>query len=343
MMSRVIVSPMDNTWGRQWTMQDIAKAAGVSVTTVSHTLSGKRAVRPETAARVMRIVEDCGYVPDSAGRRLKSGRSRILALAVPDISQPYFGSIARGAEEEADRQGYGLLVSSTADSDPRRESRYFDMVRTRAVDGLLYTGSRDMFPGRDLSRLASEGPVVLVDEEMPTLPVPSVASDNLRAGQLAGEHLIGLRHHRAIVICGPQGLKSQVERVQGFRQSFNNAIVFYGSFDIDSGYRMVADALANGLDFTGVFAANDSLAIGAIRCLQDHGISIPTEVSVIGVDDVELADLVTPGLTTIRQNTAEMGRVAVTSLLDWLKTGEMPASTVLPVELAMRQSTGVSR
>ncbi len=324
-------------------MQDIARVAGVSVTTVSHTLSGKRAVRPETAARIMRIVEELGYVPDSAGRRLKSGRSRILALAVPDISQSYFGSIARGAEEEADRRGYGLLVSSTADSDPRRESRYFSLVRARAVDGLLYTGSRDMIPGQDLTRLVNEGPVVLVDEQMPTLPVPSVVSDNLRAGQIAGEHLAALGHTRPIVIAGPQGLKSQVERVQGFRQSFNNAIVFYGSFDIESGYRLTADALANGIDFTSVFAANDSLAVGAVRCLRDHGKSIPAEVSVIGVDDIELAELVTPGLTTIRQNTEEMGKVAVTSLLDWLETGEMPTSTVLPVELVERESTGVCR
>jgi DNA-binding LacI/PurR family transcriptional regulator len=320
-------------------MQDIAEAAGVSVTTVSHTLSGKRAVRPETAARIMRIVDDCGYVPDSAGRRLKTGRSGALALAVPDISQPYFGSIARGAEDEAYRRGYGLLVSSTADSDPRRESRYFALVRTRAVDGLLYTGSRDMSPGRDLIRLAEEGPVVLVDEEMPTLRAPAVASDNFEAGVVAGEHLVSLGHTRTLVISGPQGLKSQVERVQGFRRSFPNSLVLHGDFNVASGYSTIADAVTNGVDFTGVFATNDAMAIGAIRCLRERGIDVPAAVSVIGVDDVDLAGLVTPALTTVRQDTTQMGRTAVTSLLDWIETGEMPASTVLCVELVVRQST----
>jgi DNA-binding LacI/PurR family transcriptional regulator len=291
----------------------------------------------------MRIVDDCGYVPDSAGRRLKTGRSGALALAVPDISQPYFGSIARGAEDEAYRRGYGLLVSSTADSDPARESRYFALVRTRAVDGLLYTGSRDMSPGRDLIRLADEGPVVLVDEEMPTLHAPAVASDNLQAGVAAGEHLVSLGHHRTLIISGPQGLKSQVERVKGFRQSFPSSLVLHGDLDVASGYRTMADALANGLNVTGVFATNDAMAIGAMRCLQQYGIDVPSEMSVVGVDDVDLAALVTPSLTTVRQDPAQMGRTAVTSLLDWIETGEMPASTVLRVELVVRQSTAVAR
>ncbi|MGO1949286.1 MAG: LacI family DNA-binding transcriptional regulator [Mycobacteriaceae bacterium] len=321
------------------TMQDIATAAGVSVTTVSHALSGKRSVSASTQERIRRIVDESGYVPDAAGRRLKTGRSGVIALAVPDVSDRYFGSIARGAEEEADRRGYGLLVSSTGDSDPNRESRYFNLVRTRSVDGLLYTGSRDMKPSHDLARLSDQGPVVLVDEEMPALTAPFVASDNLEGGRVAGRHLLALGHNKAVVFSGPQGLKSQVERVQGFRESFPPSLVLHGEFDIESGYRSASDVLDSGLDFTAIFAGNDLIAIGAIQCLRERGFSVPDDVSVIGFDDIDLAGFVSPTLTTVRQNSHEMGAEAARRLLTWLDTGNSPESAVIPVELVDRQST----
>jgi LacI family transcriptional regulator len=323
-------------------MQQIALAAGVSVTTVSHTLSGKRPVNPQTALRIRRLIEEFGYVPDAGARRLKSGRSEMVGLAVPDISHWYFGRIARGVEETANDRDYGLIVCSTSNSDPRREKRYFNMLRTRAIEGLIYTASREVAPTDELVTVSGSSPIVLADEGIPALgEVPAVTSDNYVGAQELGRHMRSLGHTRAVIIAGFAGLHSTIERTRAIRESFPNALVFYGDFELQSGYDIVSDLLAHEVRFTALFACNDYMAIGAMGRLREAGLRIPEDVSVAGFDDVDIASIVTPGLTTVRQDMLEIGRRSANLLIDGLEAGSFEGigSVSLPVELIVRGST----
>jgi DNA-binding LacI/PurR family transcriptional regulator len=323
-------------------MQQIAQAAGVSVTTVSHTLSGKRPVNAETADRIRRIIADLGYVPDVAGQRLKTGRGRIIGLAVPDISHSYFARMARGAAEGAEALDYGLIICSSVNAGPRTEKRYFNMLRTRLIDGLIYSANREVTDGDEFSRVASARPIVLADESLPSIDhLPSVVSDNETGGRLAGEHLAALGHRRAIILAGPAGLQSTTDRVRGFRTVMPNSLVLHGDFETTSGYSLVSDLLANGADFTAIFCGNDYMAWGAILRLAEEGIRVPADVSVIGFDDIDIAPLIAPGLTTVRQDTTQMGRRAAELVIRAIEHRDEPIeSQVLPVELVVRGSAG---
>lgn len=325
---------------RPWTMEQIAQAAGVSLTTVSHALSGKRPVRPETAARIHRLIDELGYVPDAGARRLQSGRSRTIGLAVPDVSHWYFGRIARGVEEAADDADHGLLIASTVNADPRRERRYLNMLRTRAVDGLVYAASRSSADLDELVQHARRSPLVLADDRIPGLEdVPSVTTE-VHEGALAAARLLrDLGHTRVVAVTGYPGLTSTLERTRALQAVFPGALSFAGDFEEESGHRIVTEVLAAGVRFTAVFAHNDLMAVGAVRALRDAGLRVPEDVSVIGFDDIDVARMVTPALTTVRKDMVEVGRHSGRLLLAQLTGGERPDSVVLPTELVVRGST----
>ncbi len=324
---------------RPLTMQDVARIAGVSTTTVSHTLSGKRPVNTRTAARVMRIITELGYNPDSAGRRLALGRSQMIGLAVPDLSQHYFGRIARGAEQGAAELGYGLAVSSTTTTGVGQEQRSFRMLRNKSLDGLIYTAGREITPEDELSTIAATAPLVLADEPLSFLAgAPSVSSDNREGGRLVGLHLAQLHHQKTVVLAGPSGLASTVDRVSGFQSVFPDALVLRGDFEQESGRRLINRILEQGRRFTAVFACNDAMAWGAITALRAAGEHVPDDVSVVGFDDIDVAPLL--GLTTVRQDTIKMGLQAARLLISAIERGSTAATAVLlPVELIAREST----
>ncbi|GAA4175281.1 LacI family DNA-binding transcriptional regulator [Gryllotalpicola koreensis] len=323
-------------------MQQIADAAGVSVTTVSHALSGKRPVNPDTAARIHRLIDQFQYVPDAGARRLQSGRSRTIGLAVPDISHWYFGRIARGVEEAANEADHGLVVASTANADPRRERRYFTMLSTRAIDGLIYASSRSTAEIDELARLARSAPLVLADEPIESIDVPSVSTTVYEGALEAVTLLKALGHERVVAVAGYQGLPSTLARTRALHEVFPGALTFYGDFEVESGYRILGDLLAADLRFTAVFAHNDNMAIGAMRRLQDAGLRVPEDVSIIGFDDTDAATMVTPALTTVRKDMVEVGRQSGRLLLDRLNGTPVAKqdSVLLPTELVVRGSTG---
>jgi len=327
-------------------MQQIAEAAGVSATTVSHAISGKRPVGAETARRIRRLIDEHGYVPDAAGRRLRTGRSRMLGLAIPDLAAWFFARIAKGVEEVADARDHGLIVCSTAGSDPRREQRCFELVRTRAIDGLVYTAGRRPADLGGLRRIAEVAPLVLADEVIDGLDgVPAIASDNETGAAEAARHLRALGHERVVVLAGVPGLRSTIDRTAGARAVFPHALVLAGDFEQESGARLTGDLLESGTPFTAILAQNDLMAIGAIRRLAEAGLRVPEDVSVVGFDDIGLASFVEPGLTTVRQDVVEMGRRAASVALDAIEGAgsAAPPAALLPVELVVRGSTGRAR
>ena len=202
----------------------------------------------------------------------------MIALAVPDISHWYFGRIAKGVEETADARNYGLVICSTANADPRREKRYFNMLKTRAADGLVYTASRSTATSKSFSSTPGVGARSRRRGD-PSLPhLPSVRTTLAEGTRAVGNHLASLGHRRAVMIGGYPGLHSTDERVAAFRELFPTALTLFGDFEQESGARIVSELLANGVPFTCIFAHNDSMALGAIRGLRDAGLRVPEDV-----------------------------------------------------------------
>lgn len=282
-------------------MRQIARIAGVSVTTVSHVLSGNRPVSAHTADRVHAVIRQYDYVPVSAARRLNNDRSGLIGLVIPDITISCFAHLAKGVERGRGRGARPDHLQRVADS-PRR---HLDLVREGTVDGLVHMPF-DARVDHEIIELAASHPVVIADEEMPgNTGLPCVVADNRAGGRLLGAHLAHLGHRQALIVSGPEAMLSSSQRAIGVKEHFPQALVLRGSFSAEAGYRLVDEALASGVSFTCVSAGNDEQALGAIRRLREEGLSIPRDVSVTGFDDAVLADAL--GLTTVRQPAIDLG------------------------------------
>jgi DNA-binding LacI/PurR family transcriptional regulator len=333
---------------------DVAALAGVSRTTVSHAISGKRAVGAEVRLRVEAAMAELGYVPRRSAQSLALGRTQLLGLLVPDIGNGFFAELAKAVESTAIAAGYNVIIGNTG-FDSERELVYLQMVRSRAVDGILYaTGAA--LEAAQLEEILNDVPLVLVDEELQgDSSVPKVVSDNFGGGRQAAECLLGLGHRHALVISASERLRSSAHRVEGFTEAWSGGRgatveVVPEDFTLEGGAAGVADfeeALQSGR-ITAIFAVNDLVALGAIRALRALGLEVPRDVSVIGFDDSPIAEHVNPGLTTVRQDARALGSRATTLLLRALGAavdasaddGDSDPPDVIPVELVLRGTTG---
>ncbi|GAA1826952.1 LacI family DNA-binding transcriptional regulator [Pseudonocardia ailaonensis] len=329
--------------GKPVSIRDVAKRAGVSVTTVSHALSGKRPVAKETVERIRALVPELGYVPYFAARTLQSGRSFMIGVVVPDLSNPFFGAVATGVEDLAHSREYGVTLF-TSRSDPRREKRFFNMLRSGTIDGLVYNAGDAPWDDM-LATIATQFPVVAVDEEITGIDCPVVTSDHREGGRLAAEHLRELGHRQVAVVTGPPGLTSSTLRAAGFTEIFHDAVVREGDYTEAAGAAFGRELAVERPEVTGVFAANDLMAFGVIAELDRAGRSVPSDVSVVGFDDLDFAHRITPPLTTVRQSPIDLGREAAALLLD--RVIDQPDAGAsrrrLAVELVVRSSTGAAR
>jgi len=291
-------------------------------------------------------MDELHYVPNHFAAGLRSGRTRTLSLIVPDISNYFFAQLAKGVEDVADAAGYTVLLCNT-DFQPQREDRYLQLIPARAVDGLIYAAGAPP-DSTLLTRLSATVPLVLVDEELPSMSASTVTSDNTTGGLLVGRHLIELGHRQVLYLGGPERLATTQLRLAGFRQAYDpvenaSVMVRYGDYREDTAYaEMRAVLAASGRSVTAVFAGNDLMAIGIVRALRECGLRIPEDVAIVGYDDIPLATHHQPQLTTVKQPVYRMGRMAAHQLLLAIK--ETPGAvtgqrTVLPVELLVRAST----
>ncbi len=327
-------------------IDDVASFARVSPTTVSHTLSGKRVVSPEIQARVRDAMTALNYVPSRAARNLANGRSRLIALIVPDISNDFFGELAKGAEEAAIASQYNVVLCNSG-FDHARERLYLETIQSRAVDGIVYAAGAPP-TDHELEQILGDIPVVLVDEEIPGSLAPTFVSDNETGGKLAANHLIELGHTKAAIIRAA-GLRSSELRSRGFERAWTDRgypapFIVDGQFTFEGGWTAGAQLvnLITSGEISCVFATNDLTAIGAIRRFDESGIVVPKEVSVIGFDDSAAARYCGPQLTTVRQQVRELGYRATAALISSLEATEptlADARDVLPVELVVRAST----
>lgn len=328
------------------TIRDVARAAGVSKAAVSYVLNGRPGVSEDTRRRVLAIVNELGYRPNSVARSLAGKRTQTLGLVIPHISDMFYATIVRGVESEAAAHGYTLMLQTTQ-ADPRRERQVVDAITSGRVDGAIlmtYHLKPSLFEA-----LAGRGQVfVLLDDPGASPGLYSVNVDNVQAGRLATEYLLRLGHRRIAFIHGSPRSRDTWLRFEGYRRALEaygtpvvDDYVRTGEFRREGGAEATHSLMALSRPPTAILAANDHMAIGALEALGQLGLEVPGDVSVIGVDDIEAASVVRPPLTTVRQPTFEMGRLAVDLLLR-LIAGESPEPrhVVLPVELVVRSSCG---
>jgi LacI family transcriptional regulator len=326
-------------------LRDVARTAGVSIGTASRVVNRHPGVDPGIRARVEAAVAALGYVPNALARGLRSRKSRALGLVVPDVTNPYFAELAKHVERAAAGLGHSLILANS-DNRADQERRCLQTLAGQQVDGLILVPADESFLPADLIDV----PFVVVDRVPPDCAV--VAADHREGGRIATAHLIGLGHVRIAHIGGPAHLILARERYEGYREALAplterldrrvEDLVEREAFDYEAGYRAARRLLDRPDPPTAIFAACDPQAIGAIRAARDLGLSVPDDLSVVGFDDIPLAGLFTPRLTTVAQPIQAIGEHAVALLLDARRGG--PAKRVrLPVSLRLRDTSAPPR
>ncbi len=328
-------------------IKDIAKAAGVSHSTVSRALRNSPLVNAETAAQIRRIAEEMGYIPNVVAQSLVTQRTYTVGLVVTAISDPFIDQIVEGIEDLATREGYSVFLSSSH-ADPGREIAVVETFHRRRVDGVIVLASRvgSMYTER-LQELGV--PIVLINNQAEGAYLYSVSADDLDGARKAVRHLVDLGH-RCIGYAGCHFRPpSNRRRLEGYRQELASAglpyesdlVVHPRSFsDVENG-RLALDYLLKA-GATAVFCYNDRMAIGLMVAARERGVHIPSDLSVVGFDNIEASWYISPPLTTVHQPRFEMGQKAMQMLLDLL-AGEEVDDIIVPCELVVRESTAPPR
>ena len=312
-------------------LRDVAEQAGVSVKTVSNVVNGYAHVSPAMRERVQRVLDETGYRPNLTARSLRAGRSGVIALALPELANPYFAELTRAVVREAETLGWTVLVDET-DGLRDREAVVAGGIRHHLIDGLIVS---PMALGlEDLERRSPDDiPLVLLGEKVDRGPADHVAIDNVAAARAATEHLVQLgRRHVAAIGHQPESLS--VSRVAGLRRrGWEEALGAAGlepaeelvasvpSFGRQEGADAMVELLGRGRPLDAVFCFNDTLALGALRALAVRGVRVPDDIAVIGVDDVEDGRFSVPTLSTVAPDKEAIARTAVRMLAERLEPG----------------------
>ena len=330
------------------TIHDVALAAGVSKTTVSRYLNNRIELPATTSARIAADIAKHDNRPNQLARRLSTGKTEAIGLVIPEIREPFFAELASVVEDEADRHGYTIFVSSTR-SDRGREIASLNRLRDHHVDGLIMlTNTPD---DGSLSKLIGKRRnVVLLDEDIPGVNVPRVFVENVQGAQRATRYLIEKGHTAIAYLGGPLGLFSSEERYSGFAAAMAEArlevparYLHRGSFSPALATRAVIDMVTSKSPPTANFASSDFHAIGALQGLRAAQVEVPRDMSLISFDDTPLGAMLTPALTAIRQPIEALGRHGFQALYALMQRKPAPKLTRLPVELIERESVSKPR
>ncbi len=333
-------------------LADVARAAKVHPGTASRALSPdhRGQVSPDTVARVVRAAERLGYVPNAQARALRTSRSHLVGIVVPDITNPLFPPIVRGAEHVLTAAGYTVLLTDT-DNDRERERRQIETLLGRGVDGFIIATAQWEDPL--LTDLASAGvPVVLANRSTAGGRWPYVGGDEQSGVRLSVQHLVGLGHRSIVHLAGPQSVSTGRDRARAFRAAAKEfglttaeaRVSTCQHYSEEQGEIAMRRALAApGRRVTAVVAGNDLIALGALDALTAAGLDCPDDVSVVGFNDMPFVDRFQPPLTTVRLPLQRMGDLAADLLITELDSDskqDAPTRALLGVDLVIRGSTG---
>ncbi|QAV26188.1 LacI family transcriptional regulator [Neobacillus thermocopriae] len=325
------------------TISDVAKLANVSTATVSRVLSNSGNVKKETTEKVLEAIQKLNYQPNVLARQLRKLETKTILVVVPDITNTFFSKILRGIERVAIENDYEVLLGDTG-NDVERERGYLDILRQKKADGMILLTAR--LESHLLEEMAGEFPVVLACEYLEGSTIPTVSIDNISSARKATEYLINLGHRRIGFISGPLNVILSRDRLKGFRQAMaqhnipiESFLVQEGDFSFESGYNMMMKFLALDQPPTAVFAANDEMAIGAIKAIKSKGLHVPDDISVVGFDDIKFASIYEPALTTISQPMFEIGKKAMELLIKLINKDQLEKNQyILEDRLVIRET-----
>jgi LacI family transcriptional regulator len=325
------------------TLRDVARHAGVASSTISRYLNGGLHLPAQTRDRVRIAIAELNYHPNVLARSLQSGRSHILGLIVPDLANPFFTCVAEAAAAAAYGESYSILLCATG-NDPEREAHYVNLLTAGQLDGLIYLGAHRRNSTLETIK-RKELPIVIVDEEVEGVAGGRVFIENRRGGYLATAHLLHLGHRDIAFIGGEADLLTTVERRRGYEDAIrevgldprSNRIIL-GEYTTQFGARATGELLT-GAAPTAIFAASDVVAIGVLQTARQMGLNIPEDLSLVGFDDIPMAEMLAPPLTTVWQPAEDLGKTAVLMLVRHLRDGVPLAPDTLGVYLRIRGST----
>lgn len=329
------------------TIVEVAKRAGVSTATVSNVMRSTKFVSPRVKARVEAAIRDLDYHPNEIARSLRVKQTRMLGIVVPDITNPFFPEVIRGAEDAAYKRGYFLVTANTNER-IARERRVIAALRSYRVDGILLATARDDDTGYIKNAIAAGFPVVCIDRSVPDVRADAVILDNVRGSAECVRHLIELGHRKIAIITGNLETQTARERLQGYEQALRAAnlaidtkLILEGDFRGESGYRLGKQMLRAKAMATAVFVSNGVMTVGFLKALEESGKRCPEDISLATFDDLVVDRSFRPHLTVVVQPSFAMGDRAATILMDRIegkRTGEPSAVRIAPT-IVFREST----
>jgi LacI family transcriptional regulator len=334
------------------TVKDIAELAGVSATAVSMALKNNPRISEKTRERILAIAKKLHYRPNYAARSLIGGQSHTIGLVITSIINPFYPELAKGIEDKAMESGYNIILCST-NYDPRLQDYFIDILRSKGVDGIIFSSVGVSDP--HVKRLVDEGfPFVLVNRRVldPSLEdrIDYVVLDNFAGGYMAAEHILNLGHRRIAVVAGSFSASTARERIEGTKKALadrglelDNELIAECDFSKEKAYEATGRLLSLTSPPTAILAQNDFMALGVRDAVLERGLGIPSDVALVGFDDIEAASIRGVEITTINQKKYEMGALAVEILTAKIENRDNGASVkhvVLKPEIIIRKSCG---
>ena len=329
------------------TIRDVAKLAGVAPITVSRVINDSDYVKLDTRERVEAAIDELGYVPNMLGQSLRFKQTMTLAVVITDITNPFWTTVTRGIEDVAQAHGYSTILCNTDESEEKQE-QYLQMLLRRRIDGiLLVPASSESAPVELVQK--QKIPIVLMDRHVPDVEVDTVRSDSEEGVYKITKHLLSLGHQQIAILTGPKRVSTSIERVNGYRRALRDKglpktaeRILWGMYTQDSGYEMAKQILSEFEDTTAFVAANNFIAVGAMRLFAEQGRQVPQEIALVAVDDIPSGYVITPFFTVAAQSALEMGKKAAQLLLERVTnaTNAPCQEIILPVEMIIRASSG---
>jgi LacI family transcriptional regulator len=328
------------------TIKDVATLAGVSYTTVSHVINKTRPVSTKVRGDVEAAIKRLNYIPSAVARSLKHQSTSTIGLLVSNSSNPYFAELAEGIEDTCYRAGYNVILCNS-DDQPERQQAYLRVLLEKRIDGLIICSAGDDVGLANHLR-AAKVPVVILDRQVKGVNSDFIQVDHYKGAYIATRYLLELKHKSIGCIAGPDTTTVSGDRLNGYRKALSDAgapfqtdWVVRGDFTAEGGYK-AARILLKRAKVTAVFAGNDMMGIGLLRFAEEHGIRVPSQLSVIGFDGIDLGRYIYPALTTVGQAIRRQGEVAAATLLERIRKGgegRVRRITINP-ELIIRESAG---
>lgn len=324
------------------TIKDIAKKAGVSTATVSRIINGKGEASSETIERVMQIISETNYRPNRLAKTLSQKSSNIVAVMVPNLDNPFFGELITEIGSEAAKNDIQLLICDTGDSRQKVEMFLESIINNYAFGAIICTLH---VTADDLQYLEEHGVnTVTTDRSFLEHPYSAVDIDQKNGGYLATQHLIERGAKNIIFLSGKKEDLLNVEREEGYLAALKNAnlsfsYVLYGDYSLESGYQVIKSCLEENREIDGIWAANDLMAIGAMRACRDLQKDIPGEIKIVGNDNLKLCSYLTPKLTSLSQNKTQIGQAVINELISLKNRKSISKKIMIQPELIVRETT----